>query len=261
MNTLKKTIDDLEALKVTDPEISAKLERLRERRDAYEQLLEGKKPLGGAYQKRVDKIKGELTKKTPETEAMEESMAETSKNVEAGKKLYASLTTTIDPTSFDPTDSADVAAFHSASDRKVKTGSSPYYDMNINDLMLDSVWGSGDSNFFASHHAAHPTYAKRMRASVTNDELNDLGKLVAKQPEVGALLLDAANLGTIAKTNLLPAKGKKGGGKYSRDEWKSAAESDMRDKVKLIAPNATRKQLIAMNKVVDAAVSHLRTPK
>ena len=186
-------------------------------------------------------------------------MAETSKNAGAGKKLYKSLTTTVDPKSYDPTDSADVGAFHLASDKKVKSGSSPYYDMNINDLMLDSVWGSGDSKFFASHHAAHPTHAKRMRASVTDAELSDLSKLAGKQPVLSGLLLDAANLGTIAKTNLLPATGKKVGGKYGRDEWKNAAESDMREKVKLLAPTVTHKQLIAMNKVVGAAVSHLRS--
>ena len=42
LDNIKKTIAVLDKMKVDDPEIKEKLDRLKERRDAYEQIMEGK---------------------------------------------------------------------------------------------------------------------------------------------------------------------------------------------------------------------------
>ena len=97
LENIKKTIIALDSMNVSDPEIRNKLDLLKERKEAYEQLLEGKAPGGGPMQARVNKIKKDLKKKSTVTAEMEKSMADTATERDADAKDYESLTITLDP--------------------------------------------------------------------------------------------------------------------------------------------------------------------
>ena len=105
---------------IADPEIRGKLEKLKERKAAYKQLLEGKAELGGAAQACINKIKRDLKKKSPETEAMEKSIADTETALGAEKTEFDSLTATTTATAKGLTDVDD---FH--------TGKSTDFDKQI----------------------------------------------------------------------------------------------------------------------------------
>ena len=97
LENIKKTIIALDSMNVSDPEIRDKLALLKERKEAYEQLLEDKAPVGGPMQAKVDKIKKDLKKKSTVTAEMEKSMADTATERDADAKDYESLTITLDP--------------------------------------------------------------------------------------------------------------------------------------------------------------------
>ena len=127
--------------------------------------------------------------------------------------------------------------------------------MSTDDLMMEFVWVEGDAKYFASTHRAHPVYAKRLRAYVTDDDLTALSKLAKQYTDLNQFMLESANLGTIAASHL--AKG----GKCSTAAFKNASGRSLRDQIRALAPHATVKQLRAMNEIVDETANHLNNPK
>ena len=255
LDNIKKTIAALDKMKVDDPEIQARLDRLKERRDAYQQIMEEKPERADAdEQERVNKIKKELKKKTPETAKMEKAITDTEAATASGSKLYTDLTTRVDPTKYDAADTAVVDNQLDTYNRVVSTGT--YKGKDARDLLMNSVWGTGDSKFFTHTHNKHGDYAKSLRGSVTDSDLEALTKLGKTYPEVRQFMQDSASLGTMSKTSLT----KPGSSNYHTAAFKNAAEGHLREIIRSLAPNATKKQLIAMNKIVDATNRHMRIP-
>ena len=121
---------------------------------------------------------------------MEASIKDTTAKMDADKTEYEALTATFPPTSIKKAHKDAVSDLHSGKVHTYLKG--VYAGKSVTDMMIDSVWGSGNAAYFVNKHkhVDHPAYATKLRSSVTDEELTALSDLGKKYPDLNQFMLE-----------------------------------------------------------------------